>query len=174
MAYSPAQHGIWTKSRPPTDGKCASTPNRPQFRGPTGLAKMEHLLSGRSLDRLSGGLDNQPRKRAEYLNRAIAGAERHIRLVFHRFMTEDRPGLSISLNGRDLEPSIPSAPGFCPIRAIGRTGWSLVTELWNFSASRCRITNQYPGLTGKTWRTGGAPQDTGVLCLSRSSLDHRG
>lgn len=76
------------------------------------LGKSGTLVVWRSLDRLSGGLENQPRKRAEYLNRAIASAERHIRLVFHRFMTEDRPGLSISLNGRDLEPIDPFGTRF--------------------------------------------------------------
>lgn len=76
------------------------------------VGKNGTLVVWRSLDRLSGGLDNQPRKRAEYLNRAIASAERHIRLVFHRFMTEDRPGLAISLNGRDLEPIDPFGTRF--------------------------------------------------------------
>lgn len=70
------------------------------------------LVVWRSLDRLSGGLDNQPRKRAEYMNRAIASAERHIRLVFHRFMTEDQPSLIISLNGRELEPIDPFGTKF--------------------------------------------------------------
>ncbi|QSR17431.1 ATP-binding protein [Novosphingobium sp. KA1] len=70
------------------------------------------LVIWRSLDRLSGGLDNQPRKRAEYLNRAIASAERHIRLVFHRFMTEGQPGLAILLNGRELEPIDPFGTRF--------------------------------------------------------------
>lgn len=70
------------------------------------------IVVWRSLDRMSGGLDNQPLKRAEHLNRAIAGAERHIRLVFHRFMTECRPGLRILLNGRDLEPINPFGTQF--------------------------------------------------------------
>ena len=70
------------------------------------------LVVWSALDRLSGRLDNQPRKRAEHLNRAIANAERHIRVVFHRFMTEDRPALVISLNGRELEPIDPFGTRF--------------------------------------------------------------
>ena len=70
------------------------------------------LVVWRSLDRLAGGLDNQPRKRAEHLNRVIASAERHIRLVFHRFMTEVRPPLVILLNGRVLEPIDPFGTKF--------------------------------------------------------------
>ena len=65
------------------------------------------LVLWRSLDRLSGGVTGDQRRRAEHINRAIASAERHIRLVFHRFMTEDRPPLVISLNGRKLQPLDP-------------------------------------------------------------------
>jgi hypothetical protein len=75
--------------------------------GPTGT-----LVLWRSLDRLSGGIANDLRKRTEHINRAIAGAERHIRLVFHRFMTEDRPPLVIRLNGRVLEPLDPFGTKF--------------------------------------------------------------
>lgn len=75
--------------------------------GPNGT-----LVVWRSLDRMSGGLDNQPRKRAEYVNRAIASAERHVRLVFHRFMTEGREPLKIFLNGRRLEPIDPFGTRF--------------------------------------------------------------
>lgn len=56
------------------------------------------LVVWRSLDRLSGGLDHDLRKQAEHINRSIAGAERHVRLVFHRFMSEGRSPLVIQLN----------------------------------------------------------------------------
>ena len=65
------------------------------------------LVLWRSLDRLSGGIDHDIRRRTEHINRAVAGAERHIRLVFHRFMEEDRPPLTIRLNGRKLQPLDP-------------------------------------------------------------------
>lgn len=61
------------------------------------------LVLWRSLDRLSGGITADHRRRTEQINRAIASAERHIRLVFHRFMSDDRPPLVVSLNGRRLE-----------------------------------------------------------------------
>lgn len=70
------------------------------------------LVVWRSLDRLAGGLDNLPRKRAEHINRAIASAERHIRLVFHRFMTEGQNPLAILLNGRKLEALDPFGRSF--------------------------------------------------------------
>ncbi len=61
------------------------------------------LVVWQSLDRLSGGITADGRRRAQLINHAIAGAERHIRLVFHRFMSEDRPPLELRLNGRTLD-----------------------------------------------------------------------
>jgi hypothetical protein len=72
------------------------------------------LVVWRSLDRLSGGIEQDARRRAEHINATLSRAERHIRLVFHRFMTENKPPLVIRLNGRQLEPLDPfgtSLPG---------------------------------------------------------------
>jgi hypothetical protein len=65
------------------------------------------LVLWRSLDRLSGGIEHDASKRAAHINHTLANAERHIRLVFHRFMSEGRKSLSIWLNGRKLEPIDP-------------------------------------------------------------------
>lgn len=65
------------------------------------------LVLWRSLDRLSGGIEYDAAKRAAHINHTLANAERHIRLVFHRFMSEGRNSLSIRLNGRKLEPIDP-------------------------------------------------------------------
>jgi hypothetical protein len=73
----------------------------------TKLGEKGTLVLWRSLDRLSGGIAGDQRRRTEHINRAIANAERHIRLVFHRFMTEDRPPLAVRLNGRLLDPLDP-------------------------------------------------------------------
>lgn len=70
------------------------------------------LVIWRSLDRLSGGVESDDRKRSEHINRTIAEAERHIRLVFHRFMEDDRPPLRLALNGRDLVPLDPFARAY--------------------------------------------------------------
>lgn len=71
------------------------------------LGKTGTLVVWRGLDRLSGGIEHDQRRRSDHINRAIAAAERHIRLVFHRFMADDRPPLTISMNGRKLEPLDP-------------------------------------------------------------------
>lgn len=70
------------------------------------------LVLWRSLDRLSGGITGDHARRAQHINRAMAAAERHVRLVFHRFMSEDRPPLMIRLNGRRLDPLDPFATSF--------------------------------------------------------------
>lgn len=75
------------------------------------LGEQGTLVLWRALDRLSGGVEHDLRRRAEHINRAIAAAERHIRLVFHRFM-EDRRPLVVRLNGRQLEPLDPFGTKF--------------------------------------------------------------
>ncbi|MBC2771111.1 ATP-binding protein [Pusillimonas minor] len=66
------------------------------------------LVLWQKLDRLTGGMSHNAVKRAEIINRRIAEAERHLRLVFHRFI-ETPKRLSIELNGRQLLPLDPFA-----------------------------------------------------------------
>jgi hypothetical protein len=65
------------------------------------------LVLWQNLDRLGGGIEGNDAGRAAHINRVIAQAERHLRLVFHRFMSEDRPPLELWLNGRRLQPVDP-------------------------------------------------------------------
>ncbi|MDP3600960.1 MAG: ATP-binding protein [Bosea sp. (in: a-proteobacteria)] len=73
----------------------------------TGISAIEHLgvngtlILWQKLDRLTGGVAYNAAKRAEIINQRIAETERHLRLVFHRFMEEAKP-LQILLNGRKL------------------------------------------------------------------------
>lgn len=71
--------------------------------GPSGT-----LVLWQKLDRLTGGYSHNATKRAEVINQRIAETERHLRLVFHRFMEEPKP-LRILLNGRLLVPLDPFA-----------------------------------------------------------------
>lgn len=81
---------------------------------PTGIPALDHLEGAgtlvlwQKLDRLSGGYSHNAAKRAEIINQRIAETERHLRLVFHRFMEETKP-LRILLNGRQLQPLDPLA-----------------------------------------------------------------
>lgn len=65
------------------------------------------LVLWQKLDRLNGGYSHSAAKRAEVINHRIAETERHLRLVFHRFMEDAKP-MRILLNGRLLRPSIRS------------------------------------------------------------------
>lgn len=71
--------------------------------GPTGT-----LVLWQKPDRLIGSIANNTARRAEVINRRIAETERHLRLVFHRFMESAKP-LRILLNGRPLRPIDPFA-----------------------------------------------------------------
>lgn len=61
------------------------------------------------LDRLVGGYGDDRAKRVGCLNEALGLAERHLRLVFHRFLEGKKPKIRISLNGRELKPIDPMA-----------------------------------------------------------------
>jgi hypothetical protein len=71
--------------------------------GPTGT-----VVLWQKLDRLTGGYSHNAAKRAEVINQRIAETERHLRLVFHRFMDESKP-LRLLLNERLLRPLDPFA-----------------------------------------------------------------
>lgn len=68
------------------------------------------LVLWEKLDRVDGGYRHDIQKRAQYINSALAAAERHLRIVFHRFMERTGKGrLLISINDRVLEPIDPFA-----------------------------------------------------------------
>jgi hypothetical protein len=66
------------------------------------------LVLWQKLDRLTGSYSHDAVKRAEVVNQRIAETERHLRLVFHRFMDDAKP-LCILLNERPLRPLDPFA-----------------------------------------------------------------
>lgn len=67
------------------------------------------IVLWRKLDRLSTNFRHHAAKRSAEINKAIAGAERHLRLCFHRYMEGSRPALRILLNERKLAPIDPFA-----------------------------------------------------------------
>jgi hypothetical protein len=72
------------------------------------LGETGTLVLWQKLDRLSGGLTLEIRRRAELINQRLAETERHLRLVFHRFM-DGTSAIRIELNGRRLRPLDPFA-----------------------------------------------------------------
>ena len=63
----------------------------------------------RKLDRLSTNYRHDTAKRAGEINKSLSGAERHLRLCFHRYMEGSRSKLRLKLNGRLLSPIDPFA-----------------------------------------------------------------
>lgn len=78
----------------------------------SGIPGIDHLGSSgtlvvwEQLDRLTGRHAHDAGKRAEIINQRIAETERHLRLVFHRFMDSSNP-VRFLLNGRPLRPLDP-------------------------------------------------------------------
>lgn len=66
------------------------------------------LVLWQKLDRLGSGISQDVGKRAEVINQRVAETERHMRLVFHRFMDDQKP-LRIFLNDRLLKSFDPFA-----------------------------------------------------------------
>ena len=71
--------------------------------------KQGTVILWRKLDRLEGGYKHSVSDRSAVINSALAIAEQHIRLVFHRFLEGSSPRLSIYLNNRKLKPLDPFA-----------------------------------------------------------------
>ena len=67
------------------------------------------LVVWQNLDRMSGGITNDTAKQADHMNRVLSAVERHVCLVFHRFLEEGSRPLELSLNGRRLQPIDPFA-----------------------------------------------------------------
>lgn len=64
----------------------------------------------KNLDRLCAGYTQKDRKkRSTHLNAEIVRSERHLRLVFHRFLKGPKPRLNIYLNRRPISPIDPMA-----------------------------------------------------------------
>jgi Histidine kinase-, DNA gyrase B-, and HSP90-like ATPase len=63
----------------------------------------------RKLDRLAASYRHDGTKRSAEINAALAEAEQHLRLCFHRYMEGTRPQLRLMLNGRKLSPIDPFA-----------------------------------------------------------------
>lgn len=71
------------------------------------------IVLWRKLDRLGGGIEDMAR-RAQHIRSVVAETERHIRLVFHRFLEGTKPELVARLNNAKLAPIEPfgtSLPG---------------------------------------------------------------
>ena len=77
--------------------------------GVSRLPETGTIVLWRKLDRLSTNFRHDTTKRSAEINKAISGAERYLRLCFHRYMEGSKPALRILLNERKLSPIDPFA-----------------------------------------------------------------
>ena len=74
------------------------------------LSSSGTVVIWKNLDRLCAGYTQKDKKkRSNHLNAEIARSERHLRLVFHRFLEGSKPRLNIYLNERPISPIDPMA-----------------------------------------------------------------
>lgn len=112
------------------------------------------LVLWQKLDRLTGGFSTNSAKRAEVINQRIAETERHLRLVFHRFMEDAKP-LRILLNGRALRSLDPFAKKSAatisdPEERLGLTNGDL--EIQSFTLPH------HKQMTGSDWEDIAGPE----------------
>ncbi|MCP3733114.1 ATP-binding protein [Sphingomonas sp. MG17] len=113
------------------------------------------LVIWRDLDRLGGGIEGNDAGRAAHINRAIAHAERHLRLVFHRFMEDDSPPLELWLNGRKLEPVDPFGRNFAGHQADRVDGLDMAHGTVEF---QCFTLPHHKSVSRAEWEDLGGPE----------------
>ncbi len=80
-----------------------------QFEAFDALPKSGTVVLWRKLDRLMGNTAGNNVQTSQHMNREISAAERHLCLVFHRYLEGPSPKIVLTLNGRRLEPIDPFA-----------------------------------------------------------------
>lgn len=113
------------------------------------------LVIWRALDRLGGNIEGNDAGRAVHINRAIAQTERHLRLVFHRFMSDDRPPLQLWLNGRRLEPVDPFGRSFAGHQADRVDCLDMACGLVEF---QCFTLPHHKSVSRAQWEDLGGPE----------------
>ncbi|MDP3515677.1 MAG: ATP-binding protein [Pseudohongiella sp.] len=73
------------------------------------LPKAGTIVIWEKLDRLLGNVTQDRDKSISFMNDALVRAEKHLRLVFHRFLEGTKPKLKLYLNERQLKPIDPMA-----------------------------------------------------------------
>lgn len=109
----------------------------------------------KKLDRLDGGFKHDGNKRTKNLNAALAGAERHLRLVFHRFLSGTPPRLSLYLNNVKLFPIDPFAEGH-PARQVDSEDYQKLAK--GLVTYKCVTLPHHKKMTQEEWDEIGGPE----------------
>jgi hypothetical protein len=107
------------------------------------------------LDRMSGGYGRNREKRIAHINAELSGAERYLRLVFHRFLEGSNPRLKLRLNGRLLSPIDPLAS------RVDSGQWDPPDEIKLDTGTvrvRCRTLPHHNMISKEAWEEIGGPE----------------
>lgn len=113
------------------------------------------LVVWRSLDRLGGGSQPDDTKRIRHMTRTIADAERHLRLVFHRFMSSGTSAVELRLNGRKLLPIDPFGTQFAGHQADRTDCLDLANGQVEF---QCFTLPHHKSISRSEWEELGGPE----------------
>ena len=108
-----------------------------------------------NLDRLNGGYTHDLAKRADHINSELSQAERHLCLVFHRFIEGTNPSLKLSLNGRRLKPIDPLASSHV---ATQKDPEELLRLRQGEVLIRCRTLPHHKRMSREEWEEIGGPE----------------
>lgn len=113
------------------------------------------LVIWEKLDRLSGGYKNEHNKRTEHINAELSHAERHLRLVFHRFLEGAKPKLCLFLNDRLLKPIDPLATSHI---ATQKDPEEVLRLSQGVIRIKCHTLPHHKRMTRDEWEEAGGPE----------------
>jgi len=119
------------------------------------LASTGTVIIWQKLDRLIGGYSHDYGKKVAHMNAEIACAERHLRLVFHRFLEGAQSRLNLSLNNRLLKPIDPMATSHT---ATPKDPDEVLPLPQGHVVIRCHTLPHHNRMTREQWEEIGGPE----------------
>lgn len=123
--------------------------------GTSDIPETGTIVLWRKLDRLSTNYRHDTAKRAGEINKALSGAERHLRLCFHRFMEGSKPKLRLKLNRRILSPIDPFATDH---KATQRDPEEVLRLAQGEVVTQCFTLPHHKMMTKSAWEELGGPE----------------
>ena len=108
-----------------------------------------------NLDRLNGGYGQDQAKQTAHINSELSRAERHLKLVFHRFLQRTNQQLKLTLNGRSLESVDPFASSHA---ATQKDPEELLRLQQGDVSIRCYTLPHHKRMTQEQWSEVGGPE----------------
>jgi hypothetical protein len=119
------------------------------------LGESGTIVVWKKLDRLDGGYKNDRARRTQTLNSALGSAERHLRLVFHRYLSGTPARISIYLNNLKLQPIDPFAEGH-PARQVDPEEFLKLSN--GIVTFRCVTLPHHKKMSQQDWDDIGGPE----------------